>query len=243
MQLSVQLYTLRTPMSCEPRQTLSRISDFFGLVELAGTYGMAPAEFRRLLDEVGLKASASHVGLDALEGDVGQLAEDHRALGCETVILPWVGRDDYADGWVAFADRLSAVAERLHAEGLQFAYHNHDFEFVDNGLRTLFEQASERVMAQLDVAWVRHAGHAPGEWIRWLGPRLHSLHLKDTMGQAGHVDVIAGEGVVDWGEIFTAARDAGVTLGVVELDNPPSDPVVCVERSAVFYRSNLMALG
>lgn len=243
MQLSVQLYTLRTPMSCEPRQTLSRISGSFDLVELAGTYGLTPAEFRCRLDEAGLRASASHVGLDALEGDVGQLGEDHLALGCETVILPWVSRDDYAQGWVAFADRLSAVAERLHAEGLQFAYHNHDFEFVDDGLRVLFEQASDKVRAQLDVAWVRHAGHSPGEWIRWLGPRLHSLHLKDTMGQVEHIDVIAGEGVMDWSEVFAAAREAGVMLGVVELDNPPSDPVVCVERSAAFYRSQLMTLG
>jgi sugar phosphate isomerase/epimerase len=174
-----------------------------------------------------------------LEGELNKVIDDHRELRCDTIILPWIGKEDYADGWSSFARRLDAIAERLAEAKMSFAYHNHAFEFENDGLRTLFQSASQSVKAQLDLGWVQHAGENPADFVRELGSRISSVHLKDTMGFEEHEDVLAGEGVVDWNATLAACVDVGVPVGVIEMDNPPGDPMTSVKECHRFYSSHL----
>lgn len=238
MLLSVQLYTVRDRMNTDASSTLKRLKAMgFERVELAGTYGMAASEFRSVLDDAGLMVSGSHLGLDALEGDIGAVIADHEVLGCKRVILPWIAKETYEAGWAAFGKRLEPIADALADSGIEFAYHNHAFEFERGGLRTLFETTSVRVNAQLDLGWVHYAGENPAEWVRWLGKRVTTVHLKDMTSDPEKWDCIAGEGTVDWDAALGACRDVGVQVGVIEMDVPPGDSLDSVERCLEFFSS------
>ena len=52
---ALQLYTVRDHMSEDAAGTLKRVKEIgYDNVELAGTAGLSPAEFKAILDDVGL---------------------------------------------------------------------------------------------------------------------------------------------------------------------------------------------
>ena len=130
MRLSLQLYTLRDDLAADLIGTLDAVRDI-GLkyVEFAGYYGLLALEWRDLLDARGIRVSAAHIGLDDIKNDFEKVVGDCKTLGCDYVVVPWIGEEHYKDGWDKFGQELLPYAERLKAEGLQMAYHNHAFEF------------------------------------------------------------------------------------------------------------------
>ena len=77
MRLSVQLYTLRDDLANSVPDTLKKVREI-GLeyVELAGWYGLSASEWRTILDDLGLKASGAHVGIDQFESDQATAVAD-----------------------------------------------------------------------------------------------------------------------------------------------------------------------
>lgn len=213
------------------------------VVETAGLHGHEPAKVKGWLDDLGLSAPAAHVGIDFETGDVTLLIEEARALGYETLILPWVGKELYADGWDRFARRIEPIARKLREAGLHFAYHNHDFEFERSadgriGLDVFFDSAdSGLVEAEIDTYWVQFAGLDPAEYISKLSGRVPYVHLKDMSARPDRADVEGGRGVLDWDAILAACDGAGTRCGIIEMDNPPGDPIECVRTSVEFFRS------
>ena len=243
VRLGVQLYTLRESLERDFDGTLSGLAAL-GIrhVELAGTYDLGAAGLRSRLDAHGLSACGAHVGMDALRDDLAGVVSDAETLGHRYVVLPWVGEEDYAAGWDELGRTLSAVGASLGAAGLQFAYHNHAFEFAVSGsgtcLDALFAAAdSATVQAEIDVAWVGHAGHDAGVLIRRLGSRVPLVHLKDFAGGQEAVDVAAGEGVVPWDDVLAACEEVGTAFGIIELDHPPEDPLESVRKCVAFFQS------
>ena len=67
----VQLYTVRDAMAEDVDGTLATLAEIgYREVEMAGTYGMTPAAFRRSLDAAGLRAVSGHVDYPRQRGDV-----------------------------------------------------------------------------------------------------------------------------------------------------------------------------
>jgi len=240
MLLSVQLFTVRDAMQADPAGTLRRLREM-GLdrVELAGTYGLSAREFRTMLDDAGLLVSGSHVGIDRLEGDIAALIDDHRDLGCDRLILPWIAEEVYAPGPEALARRLGAIADSLAHHGLEFAYHNHAFELEQGWLGPMFATAPASVSAQLDLGWIYAAGEDPVHWLQMLSGRVPTVHLKDMTDDPTSRDAVAGSGKLDWGSILPACQKAGVLVGVIEMDVPAGDPLTCVEECLRFFQSKL----
>lgn len=240
MLLSVQLFTVRDAMQADPVGTLRRLRSI-GLdrVELAGTYGLAVRDFRAMLDDAGLLVSGSHLGIDRFENDLQSVVDEHRDLGCDRVILPWIGEEVYAAGPEALARRLGAIAQGCEANGLEFAYHNHAFELEQGWLGTMFGTAPANVRAQLDLGWIYAAGEDPVHWLQMLAGRVPTVHLKDMTDDPTNRDAVAGQGRLDWDAILPACQAAGVLVGVIEMDVPPGDPFDCVERCYQFFQSKI----
>lgn len=260
MRLSVQCYTLRSLFERDVLKTLEAIRGIgFNYIELAGTYGMPFRELKTRLDTLGLQVSGSHVGLDALEGDLEQVIEDNYTIDNRYIILPWVEhpldpmnggetgqvvRCSAADAWRDLGKRLDEIGARIREAGLWFAYHNHAFEMelVDGrpGLDLLFAASDPaHVQAQFDVAWVKHGGQDPAAYIRRYGARCPLVHLKDITDDGK--DCIAGEGIVDWDDVLGACAAADVEFGVIEMDVPPGDPIMDVRRCARYYQDRELA--
>ena len=59
------------------------------------------------------------------------------------------------------AERLNVAGERVRKAGLQLAYHNHDFEFVEQDGRIGYdiiagETDPNLVKLQMDLYWIAH---------------------------------------------------------------------------------------
>ena len=209
--IAVQLWTLRAQLAEDVEGTLARLAATgVEAVELAGLWGKTEPEFRRALDDVGLRAVSAHVRLGE--------EIDAEALGVQHVVVPWVetpASDAEAD----------ALVERIVASGR--AYHNHDFEFAPVDLWGRI--VASGIELEPDVGWLRVAGLDPVTVLRELHGRCPLIHAKDVRRDGdGWLDVPAGDGELDWTAIKAAAPEA--TL-IIELDNPSEDPFADIARS------------
>jgi sugar phosphate isomerase/epimerase len=82
MRLTIQLYTVRDALAADLAGTLAKIKAI-GLeyVELAGDYGKSGEEWKTMLDELGLKASGAHIGVDQFENNYDATVAFAKALG------------------------------------------------------------------------------------------------------------------------------------------------------------------
>jgi sugar phosphate isomerase/epimerase len=223
MRIGVQLYTLREPMDRDLAGTLGRLGEA-GLrwVETAGTHGRSAGEYRAELDRAKLSAVGCHVGWDDLAQRLDQTVAMAKTLGAGWLVLPWIQTERFL-ATETFARDVSEVAAKVAAHGLQFAYHNHAFEFQEVDGRPAY--------GELDLYWAHHAGHDPADWLKRLKGRVPLTHYKD-----GHDGVFhpVGQGDLDWDRIVPASREAGVEYALIELDSSPKDPVECVLESREF---------
>lgn len=226
-QIAYQLYCSRHfPPLGDTLAMLARLG--YAHVEgYGGLYGDADT-LKAGLDAHGLTMPSGHFGLDMLEGDPARALQIARMLGIRKVICPHVTADkrpaDIA-GWRAFGQRLAAAGRPFRDAGLAFGWHNHDFELADLGGVTPLDLIAEAEVAlELDLGWVRVAGHDPVTWIRKYAGRIMAVHIKDIARDAraadedGWADV--GYGIMDWVAIHAALAASGITHYVVEHDNP-----------------------
>lgn len=186
------------------------------------------------LEANNLAMPSCHFALDMLEQDAAGAVATAKKLGIEKVIVPYIGPEDRptdTQGWIAFGQRLAAAGKPVQDAGLVFGWHNHAFELDatpegDMPL-DLIADASPELMLELDLGWVRVAGHDPVAWIEKYASRLTAVHVKDiapdgtATDEDGWADV--GHGIQDWAAIHAALQQAGVDHYVVEHDNPSDD--------------------
>ena len=239
MRLSVQLYTLRDPLAQDLAGTLKQVREI-GLeyVELAGLNGKSAQEYKALLDDLGLKVSGAHIGVGDLTNNFEGTIADAKVLGIPTVIIPWMGAEEGANGWDKVGQALQPIGEKVKAEGLKFAYHNHAHEFEGGGLDALYAATDPSVVqAELDLAWVHIGGQDPAAYVRKYAGRIPAVHLKDYDPAQTPQWRPAGTGILDFDAILAACRETNIEFGVIELDQSPADPIDAVRESFEFFKS------
>ncbi len=182
----------------------------------------------------GLVMKSGHFGLDQVEDTPDWAIEVAKTLGMDTVIVPWLHPDlrpTTGKGWQDLGARLQKAGAPLRAAGLDFGWHNHDFEFVKtaDGVipQAAFFEGGPDLKWEMDVAWVVRGGADPLAWIKDHAGRIVAAHVKDIApagectDEDGWADV--GHGVVDWKGIHAALRGIGVSNFVIEHDNPSDD--------------------
>lgn len=237
--IAAQLYTVRDQMAHDPLGTLRAVAaQSYDGVEFAGLHGQPPATLRALLAELGLRVCSAHVALAELEQNLDQTIADYRALGCPTLVMPWIApaqRGDYA----ALGASLARIGAQVRAAGMQLAYHNHDFELAPAGgadaLDTL-AQADPALLFELDCGWVHKAGLDPLARMAGLAGRLPLLHVKDVDAQGDWIE--AGSGLVGYERIIPAAAGYGVEWLIVELDTCPRPPLESLALSLAWLRKS-----
>lgn len=235
----LQLYSLRDLFKSEGvKAGLDKTKALgFRLVELAGTYGLPPADFLKLLEERGLKAVSGHFPYDRWMKDPEGVAAEAKALGLEFAGCAWANHKDPYDA--AQAKETVEVFNKAGAatakHGIRFFYHFHGFEFHKHGEGTLADmiiQATDPklVSFQCDVLWIVFPGHDPAKLMETYPGRWVSMHLKDlkkgveTGSLSGKTDVrndvVLGTGQADWPSILRAAWKVGVKYYFIEDESP-----------------------
>jgi sugar phosphate isomerase/epimerase len=157
--------------------------------------------------------------------------DEARTLGVETVIMPWLPHPpENASDADAIVARILEAGRSIRDGGLRFGYHNHDFEFGPAGLWD--KLVASGIDLEPDVGWIKVAGHDPIQELEQLKGRILLVHAKDVRRDGdGWIDVVAGDGELDFAAVAQAAQEGGASHLVVELDTPSDDPVEDARRS------------
>jgi sugar phosphate isomerase/epimerase len=204
--------------------------------------GMTVAELKGHLNRYGLQVIGCHAGLDKLTGDLDSLLDYLQEVGGSYLALS--SRFDSKQAVIDSAKIFNQIGENCRKRGVQFLYHNHNWEFVkfdrEYAYDILFRETDpEFVQAELDTYWVKRAGEDPAAYIRKLKNRLPLLHIKDVEPGEEQFFAEVGEGILDFSEILQAASEAGTQWLVVEQDKCRRSPF---ESLSISYK-NLQKLG
>lgn len=239
----LQLYTVRTLLERDFEGTIRQLAEIgYKELEFAGYYNRQPAAVRALLDSLGLRAPSAHVPLDAFRTALPATLDAAAALGHQFVVCPFLLPPDRTEAtYQRLGDEFTRFGRAARERGMQFAYHNHDFEFADlGGGRTGFEilaAGSDRdlVKFELDLYWATFAGRDPVALFAAHPGRFPLCHVKDMREPQGAKAMApVGEGGIDFARIFAAAPQAGLRHYFVEHDNAaeyPGGPLASVRTS------------
>jgi sugar phosphate isomerase/epimerase len=250
--IGIQLYTVNGPLQSDPAGTLQQLRQIgYRNVESAGFGGLSAKDFRRLLDDAGLVCPSAH--LNFLSGDVGAILEEAQVLGAHyavsSLLRPGTGARPNLDPSVAkYADLMRAMTledakqtaelanrmgEKAKQAGLQYTYHNHFSEFVDQGHGMvaydvlLQESDPELVKFEIDCGWMKVAGYDPVHYLKKYPHRFPMIHVKDFLKADAasaspglRVGTELGHGFIRYEPIFKAARAEGLEYYFVEQEAP-----------------------
>jgi sugar phosphate isomerase/epimerase len=239
--IGIQLYTVRGLMERDAAGTLAKMADIgYSEVELAGLYGMSAKKMRTLLDQARLTSPSGHIGTAEMRGDWERTLADAVTLGHRYITCAWIDDADRTEyGYHRIAELFNHSAEVARKAGLQFCYHNHDFEFERVGDTIPYDLLlrdcdSDLVKMEMDIFWLVKGGRDPIEYFTWYPHRFPLVHVKDMDASGRMVDV--GKGVIGFRGIFEHATQAGIEHYFVEHDEP-KDPIATARASYAYLRS------
>lgn len=259
--VGVQLYTLRNQIGKDAKGTLKKVAELgFGEVENFGYsgkfFGMTPAEYKSVLDDLGLTAPSGHYmygnfGNKKIPGTVlngwEKAVEDAAAIGQQYMVIAYLMPEERGDidNYKRTAEGISKAAEVCKKSGIQLCYHNHDFEFeAQNGILPFDiltkETSAELVKIELDLYWASKAGQDPVSLFKQHKGRIALWHVKDMDNTPKKHFTEVGNGVIDFASIFKNAKASGMKHFFVEQDECPGSPFDSIAKSIGHIKSNLI---
>jgi sugar phosphate isomerase/epimerase len=234
--LGLQMWSLRDTTKESTIKALDVAAGFgFTEVETAGTGSLSVADFTKELQARKLTVVAAHIGYEGMQKDPAKILADAKALGAKYAIIPSLPRPKTGftvDDARRVAAEFNTWAKLAKAEGLQFGYHTHGFEFIAAPDGTtpfdvlVRETDPNLVVFEMDVFWVFHAGQDPLKLLQKYPNRWRLMHVKDirkgavtglSTGGAPPTDKVAvGDGQIDWPVLLAEADRAGVVHYFIE---------------------------
>jgi sugar phosphate isomerase/epimerase len=260
---AVQLYCVRDDMKKDPLGSLTQLAKMgYTHVEHANYvnqkfYGWTAAEFKKVLDDLGLKMPSGHTVLgknhwDAARKDFTDVwkktVDDAAYLGQLFVVSPSMEgnvRKNY-DDFMQFMEVFNQCGLLCKKSGMKFGYHNHDFEFSEsfNGVK-LFDLIMkhtdpDKVVMQLDMGNMYIAGAIAKKVIGQYPGRYDTIHVKDmikTSNGEGFESTILGKGLIDSKTVTDMGKKSGTTLFVIEQESyQGKTPMECMKEDLAIMK-------
>ena len=242
----IQLYSVKEDMAVDAQATMRSLASF-GYKQFEGfdggkgiLWGMQPAEFKSLLSETGTTMVASHANVfENLEAQAAQAAE----VGMKYLICPWIGPQKSLDDYKKKANEFNQIGEKLKSFGLRFAYHNHDYTFVNQEGSIpqdilMDDTDPELVDFEMDIYWVHVANAKPAEYLAKYPGRFRLCHLKDAESGTGDPHqrgVLLGAGEIPYADLIKQSKAIGMEYFIVEQERFPSGtPMEAAETNAKY---------
>jgi sugar phosphate isomerase/epimerase len=241
--IALELYTLRQLASEDFVGMLGEVAKAgYTAVEFAGYGGLSAAELRKVIDDLGLRAVSSHVGLRRFESESAAVIDELKVLGCDYAIVPGIPKESRGiESVPSLVESFNRWGEACRAVGLRFGYHNHGWEFEPLDGTTMLDLLAAQtdptlVDLQIDIYWALSAGADPVDLIRGNAGRVPTLHAKELAAGAEGNDTTIGDGVTDWAAVLAAAKEAGTQWFIVEQEDSPEDIYQDIRRSLTNLR-------
>jgi sugar phosphate isomerase/epimerase len=222
-------------------------------------YGMSRADFASLLRKNGLKMPSGHymLGATPLNGsypkgtilhDWQKAVDDAAAIGQQYMVCAFLMPEERKtiDDYKRIADNFNKAGETCGKAGIQFCYHNHNFEFqpLDGQLPydvLLGNTDADLVKMEMDIYWVTKAGQHPLALFDRHPGRFPLWHVKDMDNTPRQFFTEVGNGVIDFKRIFAKAKEAGMKHFFVEQDICPGDPFDSITTSLHNLKTKILA--
>lgn len=254
--LGVQLYTVRDLMEKDFEGTLATVAQIgYKDVEFAGYFKQSPQDVKAILGRHGLTSPSTHIDYASLGDGFPKVVEASQLIGHRYIVNPWIDEEmrKQPDVWKRVAATFNRAGEISKKAGIQFAYHNHHFEFVPAGGTMPFdlllkECDPDLVKMELDLCWITVARQDPLTYFRRYPGRFPLVHVKGLKkipeGAAPvpferaipNITDVGSNDIIDWKRIFAQADQAGIRHYFVEHDQPAS-PIDSLKASARYLRS------
>ncbi len=244
--IGLQLYSLRDMVKDSGIQAVLETVAKMGYknLETAGydngkIYGMAPAEFKKIVNDLGMKCTSAHLSQaysKEKEAEImawwDQAIAAHNELGVKYMVQPWmpVNADTTLDDVKMYCDYFTSVGYKTAAASIAFGYHNHDFEFKKIGDQLIYDYmlnnvSKNHVFFQLDVYWCQVGGYSPAEYLKNYASQIKTVHIKD-------VKEIGASGTMNFQPIFEQMKANNIKDWYVEVEEyTNNDPVASVKES------------
>jgi sugar phosphate isomerase/epimerase len=263
--VGIQLYSIRDAMAEDAPGSLKKVSDLgYQYLELADYadgkfYGYAPAEFKKMVNDLGMEVLSSHTMVEAAGITVDNakaMADAHAELEVKYCIQPWVEEADRnIESYKKMIGDWNEVGRIMKDTGIQFGYHNHNFEFLNiDGIVPYYdlfmpEMDADLITMEIDLYWVTKAGQDPVEMFNKYPGRFQLFHLKDMYEETPpYFEVIkddiapVGAGKIDFNRIMEAKKVAGMKYFFVEDDNQGNGkPFEGIQTSINNVTSNILS--
>jgi sugar phosphate isomerase/epimerase len=257
--IGLQLYTIREEMSRNFEGTLEKVAAIgYEEVEFAGYFERQPKDIRRILDRYGLTAPSVHVDYQSLTSTWQQVVEAARIIGHKYIVNSMIDINllGEPDIWKRVADMFHRAGAISKKAGIQFAYHNHFFEFFPTNGKLPYDLLLEDcepdlVKMEMDFCWIpaveqdalayfqRHPGRFPLVHVKQLR-KLPARTSDDTSSlllfERTLPDITeVGDGVIDWRYVFSQSVSTGIRHFFVEHDAPQS-PFASIQTSYEYLK-------
>lgn len=244
--VGLQLYSIRDDMKADPLGSLKKLAAMgYKNVEHANYidrkfYGYTATEFRKVLNDLGLKMPSGHTVMrkdhwDNSKNDFTDAwkwtVEDAAVMGQQIVISPWLDeslRKNY-DDMKRYMDVFNKSGELCKKSGMRFGYHNHSFEFSEelNGMKIfdiiLQNTDPKLVVLQLDIGNMYNAGARALDVMKKYPGRFESMHVKDEIkaseGHEPYESTILGVGLIPVKEVIELGRKSGTKHFIIEQES------------------------
>lgn len=232
-------FTFRNDFSKDVPGTLDYIKQM-GIrnIEFSNLFGKTAAEMRALLDARGMVCTSYGVYYDALTNKTEKVIEDAKTLGAEFVrvgMIPHKGEFTVQQADAAIKD-FNRVGKILKENGIEFAYHNHGYDFTPYEKGTLYDYLiqntnPEYVSFELDILWVHQFGQDPVAYLKKYPSRFKLMHVKDLkkgvqvgldVKTSSENDVPLGSGQINVQAILKQARKSPIKYYYLEDENSNS---------------------
>jgi sugar phosphate isomerase/epimerase len=232
-EIGLQPYSLRFEFKKDVPATVAKIKEWgIKQVEVSGYYGKTPAEFKKLLDQNGLKCPAMIFGYERFLDDFDAMVKEAKMFGAKYVGVAWIAHEtgtfDKTKADQVIPD-FNKFARQLKAKGLTFFYHPHGYEFspYENGtlMDYIIRNTIPEVTYELDTFWTILAGADPLDLLKKHPGRFALVHIKDlrkgtpisgTGHAADETSVPAGAGIVDFPAVLREAGKQRIKLYFIE---------------------------
>jgi len=162
--------------------------------------------------------------MPSLQDSAQQLADEAAEGGLEYLVCAAIPTKTMDDVKMA-VDIFGKSGEACRKAGVQFAFHNHSFEFVPiNGVvpydYIMANTDKDLVKSELDLGWVNVAGYNPVDIFKKYPGRIPLWHVKD-IDKTTKEPAEIGSGYVDFKPIFDARHTSGMKYFFIEQDGAP----------------------
>ena len=237
-QIGIILGTVKDEMKRDYKSTLVKLREIGYKYVEGGVYGDSTEEYLQFLKKTGLKPLCTGSGMHPLKEDPDKFIRQAEEMGVKYLVCyyPWlVGSGNISrDLSLEAAENLNKIGKQCKEAGLQFAWHNHNWEFTNllNGEKPfdiIMENTdADYVSVEMDLYWVVKGGCDPVDYLKKYPGRTPLVHVKDMDNTPEKAIACVGKGVIDFKQILSYAKIGGIKHCIIEHEKN-TEGISCAE--------------